>query len=64
MSWNSEHMKRLRAKWKASGLCTRCGGEKPCLVCRQKRREYVSNKPLNGERTSSSITTIRSSVVS
>lgn len=49
-SSNSDAMKRLREKWKARGLCTRCGGTKVgdgCPSCRVKRGQYRSNKRLS-----------------
>jgi hypothetical protein len=46
MSANREAMLRLRAAWKARGLCTRCGGEKPCVVCRAKWQQYSRNRAL------------------
>lgn len=40
MSRNSEAMRLLRLAWKLNGLCTRCGGEKPCQICRIKGEDY------------------------
>jgi hypothetical protein len=49
MSANREAMLRLRAAWKARGLCTRCGGEKPCVVCRAKWQQYSRNRALKSQ---------------
>lgn len=41
MSANRDAMMALRARWKAAGLCSRCGGVRTCIhyktcaVCRE-----------------------------
>jgi hypothetical protein len=49
---NTDAMKRLRATWKARGLCTRCGcdkdpGRSRCRHCRHENAAYMAEKRRN-----------------
>lgn len=50
MSPNREAMLKLRAKWKADGKCSRCGGPrerfKTCTACRLSDSRNIRNTPV------------------